>query len=73
MKGIPPLTPVKSSNISGLGHDGSRLFVRFNGGGLYSYKGVSEATYRAGLEAESVGQWFRSTISGKHEHLKHDA
>ena len=73
MKGIPPLTPVKSSNISAIGHDGSRLFIRFNGGGIYSYKGVSPDTYKAGLEAESVGKWFRSEISGKHEFLKHDA
>jgi hypothetical protein len=72
VKGIPDLTPVKSSNIQSMGHDGSRLFVRFKNGTLYSYEGVSQDAYKAGLEADSVGKWFRGEISGK-KFLKHDA
>lgn len=70
---VPKLTPVKSSNVAALGHSGNRLFVRFNGGGLYSYDGVSEDLYREGLAAESAGRWFREKIQGTFSHTRHDA
>lgn len=73
MKGIPALKPVESSNIEAVGHAGSRLFIRFKGGSLYSYEGVSEKVYHEGLAAPSVGRWFRSKISGHHTHTRHDA
>jgi hypothetical protein len=73
MKGIPALTPVTSSNIEAIGHNGSRLFVRFKGGGLYSYQGVPEEVYREGLKMESVGSWFRASVRGHYPHMKHDA
>lgn len=74
MKGIPALTPVKSSNVEAIGHSGDRLFVRFIGGKLYSYPGVPEAVYRQGLAAESIGTWFRQKVRGIYgPHTQHDA
>lgn len=70
---IPPLTPVQSSNIQSMGHDGHRLFVRFSGGGLYSYGDVPRRLYEEGLEADSVGRWFRENIKGHFLHVQHDA
>lgn len=71
-KGLPPLTPVESSNIAAIGHRGSDLFVRFKGGGLYSYEDVSADKYAGRLEWDSIGKWFSSEIRGKHPHQKHD-
>lgn len=69
---VPHLTEVQSSNIHSMGHDGHTLWVRFKSGALYSYPDVPAETYHDGLQAESIGSWFRDNIRGKHEHRKHD-
>ncbi len=68
----PPLTPVVSSNVEAIGHEGSTLFVRFKGGGLYVYAGVPVETYQEGLASDSPGRWFRDKIRGKFKHEQHD-
>lgn len=73
MSGLPTMNPVKSSNIDAIGYRGTTLYIRFKGGGLYSYEGVPSEVYHAGLAAESVGSWFRSKISGTYGHERHDA
>ena len=46
---IPPLTPVKSSNIESIGHANGCLYVQFKGkdastpGPLWRYRGVAAA------------------------------
>lgn len=70
---VPHLHPVQSSNIQALGHDGRRLFVRFQGGGLYSYEGVPRQMLDMALEHESVGKWFHANVKGKYPHEQHDA
>ena len=70
---LPALVPVTSSNIDAVGHADGNLFVRFKGGALYRYDGVSHETFLEGLAAESIGKWFRANVTGKHLHRKLDA
>jgi hypothetical protein len=60
---IPKLNPVSSNAIGALGHDGQgSLFVRFKGGGLYRYSGVSLDQYNELRKAESVGKHLQVNI-----------
>lgn len=68
----PKLTPVKSSNLQALGYDARGLWVRFNGGALYSYPKAPRALYEEGVAAESPGSWFIAKIRGHLDHVKHD-
>ena len=70
---IPTLTPVKSSNIEAVGHGPGGLFVRFKGGGVYSYPDAKADLHKDFLAAESPGSFFRSNVMGKLRHVKHDA
>ena len=70
---VPELIPVKSSRIQALNHKDGALFVRFIGGALWKYDGVSHETFLEGLAAESIGKWFRANVTGKHLHRKLDA
>lgn len=72
MKGLPSMSDVTSSHVAQIGHDGQRLFVRFKGGGVYSYDGVPKDVFDAGIKADSPGRWFRSHVSGRYRHKKHD-
>jgi hypothetical protein len=67
------MKPVKSSNVDAIGYRGTTLYVRFKGGGLYTYEGVPSEVYHAGLAAESVGSWFSSAVRGKYAHSQADA
>ena len=55
---------VSSSNIAALAftEEDSTLYVRFNGGQVYSYAGVPKANYEALLNAPSVGKLFNAHI-----------
>ena len=70
---VPKLTPVKSSNIQSVGHNDHGLFVRFSGGGLYSYPGAPKSLCDQMVEAESAGKFFRANVAGKFKHVQHDA
>jgi hypothetical protein len=54
------MVSVVSSNIKAVGHDKetATLYVSFHSGGLYAYPEVSEAEYKAFIEADSVGKHF---------------
>lgn len=69
---VPTLTPVKSSNIEAVGHSAAGLFVRFKGGGLYSYPDAKADLYKKFVEAESPGSFFRTDVMGKFRHERHD-
>ena len=62
----PEMTPVKSSNVEAVGHDGSALWVRFHGGGMYRYPTAGPEHHAALLEAESPGQYLHRHIKGAH-------
>lgn len=64
------MTPVQSSNITHIGHDGDALHVTFSSGQTYKYAGVPAETHKALLAASSVGKFFASEIRGKYEHEK---
>lgn len=64
------LTPVKSSQISAIGHEGDTLRVRFKNGAEYDYSGVSADSFNEFLNAESVGAHFGKNIRGAYEYSK---
>ena len=72
MDGLPPMTPVKSSNLEAIGYRGTSLYVRFKGGALYSYVGVPSEVYHEGLASESPGSWFRTKVRVQFKHEQHD-
>lgn len=55
-------SPIKSSQIKSVGHDGDTLEVEFNSGSVYRYKGVPADTYGQLLLADSAGRFFRDHI-----------
>lgn len=64
---IPPLLAVTSSAVSHVGHADGALFLRFKGGKLYRYPGVSAEQYAALGSANSLGLHLRETIFPKHK------
>lgn len=63
-----PITPVKSSSLSGFGYDvaTSTLAVQFKvGGPIYQYAGVPAEVFAKMQGAESFGRFFAAEIKGK--------
>lgn len=58
------LKPVRSSNISAVGHDpvSSTLAVKFTSGKVYHYHDVPADVHAGLLEAESIGSHFAKNI-----------
>lgn len=58
------LTPVKSSQISAMGHDAAHkvMTVQFKNGSTYEYQNVDEALYNKIMSADSVGKAFDAEI-----------
>lgn len=60
------MTPVKSSTIAAVHHDGKQLTVRFKNGGTYDYPDVPQHLYDRMMAAhdggESVGKFFHTHI-----------
>lgn len=65
-KDAPELTPLKSSNIAAVGHDGEALYVQFRSGKTYSYPGVDAAHFRAMIETDSPGSYFHKHVKSAH-------
>lgn len=61
---LPSMTPVESSNLESVGHDGTNLFVRFKNGSVYVYFHVPEALYQELLVADSKGKYLGKHIKG---------
>ncbi len=61
------MTPVKSSTIEAVDHDGRQLTVQFKNGGTYDYPDVPKELHNRMMAAhdagESIGKFF-------HEHVK---
>jgi hypothetical protein len=66
------LKPVKSSNISAVGHDPEtqELQVEFVGGGVYAYDAVPADIHEALMKAESVGKFFHAQIKNAYKTRK---
>jgi len=58
-----PMSAVKSSQITHVGHSGDTLAVTFKSGGTYHYHGVSAEDFANLQKAESIG-------SHLHKHIK---
>lgn len=61
---MPDLTPVQSSNIEAIGHDGTDLYVKFNSGSVWKYGGVPADVHVEMLRSTSVGRFFFQKIKG---------
>lgn len=57
-------TPVDSSSIKSIGHEGSTLHVEFTNGGVYEYKKVPAALAQKLMSAGSVGGYFAANVRG---------
>ena len=63
---IPDLTPVKSSNIAGVAHDGGSLWVRFTNGSLYKYPTAGRDLHEGLVAAASPGRYHMDKIRHFH-------
>lgn len=70
MNNRPAMSPVTSSNIASVGHDGEHLYVSFKSGGTHRFDDVPSDTFDAMCGAESVGKFFHARIKGKHTSSK---
>ena len=55
-------TPVKSSSIKSVGHEGETLEVEFKSGAVYTYHGVPASEHQALMGAGSIGKHFAANI-----------
>jgi hypothetical protein len=62
------MTPVTSSLIQSVGHNGLKMHVRFHNGALYEYDAVPVRVYREMIDAKSVGAFFGKHVKGRFEH-----
>ena len=62
MPDTPTLTPVTSSNIAAVGHDGDALWIRFHGGRLYRYPGVGREHHEGLTNTASPGSYFLDKV-----------
>lgn len=63
---LPTMTPVTSSNIAAIGHDGEHLYVRFTSGKTYRYADVPAADHEAFANADSHGRHFNDHIKNSY-------
>ena len=66
----PTMSPVESSNIESVGHDGAHGWIRFKSGGLYRYENAPAKVWDGFKDAESPGGYFTAAIAGRYQHLK---
>jgi hypothetical protein len=64
----PELSPVTSSNIEAVGHEGTTLYVRFKGGAVWSYANVMPASHQEMMAQESIGGYFAKHIKPNAHH-----
>lgn len=50
------MKPVKSSNITHIGHDGDMMHVTYKSGNTYAFKDVSQEQHAELMSAESHGK-----------------
>lgn len=63
---LPEMTPVQSSNIHSIGHDGAALYVRFHNGSVYRYPTAGRDLHAHLLAAKSVGSAFQDRVRHFH-------
>lgn len=66
------MTPVKSSNIAAVDHDGQHTTVQFKSGATWRYADVPVDKHDAMVNADSVGGYFATHIKPHHDGTKLD-
>jgi len=68
----PEMHPVSSSNISSVGyaHESETVYIQFNSGSVYTYKGVPEHEFQNLLTASSVGSYFNRNFKNTYPYEK---
>lgn len=61
-------TPVASSSIASIGHEGDTLEIEFTNGRIYRHAGVPREQFEALRNAESIGTHYNAAIRGRFEH-----
>ena len=69
---LPIMTPVQSSNVHSVGHDGAALYIRFKGAGgipgaAYRYPTAGKEHYDQLRQADSPGRYLIDQI--RHQHM----
>ena len=62
-------TPVQSSNIISVGHDGTNLYVNYKSG-TYMYENVDKSVYESLLSSDSKGRFMNENIKGKYNYSR---
>lgn len=62
-------TPVQSSNIISVGHDGTNLYVNYKSG-TYKYENVDKSVYESLLTSDSKGKFMNENIKGKYNYSR---
>jgi hypothetical protein len=65
-----PMLPVKSSDLAAVGWYNDVLWVKFQNGGVYEYRGVPQGRAQDLLQAPSKGKHFHQHIKGKFSYIK---
>lgn len=63
-------TPVDSSHIQSIEHNGDNLYVHFKNGSIYEYDGVTEQMAQRMLNAPSKGKFLWAYIRDKYPYRK---
>ena len=69
LEAIAP-TKVDSSHLVNIEHSGKHLYITFKNGATYEYDGVSEATTKALINADSSGKFLWRYIRDKYPYRK---
>lgn len=62
-------TPVQSSNIISVGHDGTNLYVNYKSG-TYMYENVDKSVYESLLSSDSKGRFMNENIKGRYNYSR---
>jgi hypothetical protein len=66
------VTPVKSSNIAAVDHDGQHTTVQFKSGAMWRYADVPADKHESMVNAASVGGYFAQHIRPNHDGTRLD-
>lgn len=61
---------VNSSCISTISYAHNKLYVGFNSGLTYRYRGVKRKTFKAMLNSDSQGKFYNKEIKGKFDSVR---
>ena len=69
---LPEMKLIESTNLHEIGYDAETqtLYIRFDGGGFYSYEEVPADVWEAFESASSKGRFFYKAIKGRYNFTK---